>query len=96
MSFTSNAAAIEAVEVVDAVPRWSYGMLAANFARVQILVAWYGGDPDRYLEAISNGMEDLDDRAFLRQIKERLRIDPSLLDDMRRIVGEFATRFPTA
>ena len=97
MSFTSNAAAIEVpVEIVDAVPRWSYGNLAANFARVQILVTWYGGDPQRYLDAISNGIEDLEDRSFLRQIKDRLRIDPSLLDDMRRIVGEFATRFPSA
>jgi hypothetical protein len=97
LPYTSNAAAIEVpVEVVDAIPRWSYGTLAANFARVQILVAWYGGDPDRYLDAISNGIEDLGDRGFLRQIKERLRIDPLLLDDMRRIVGEFATRFPSA
>jgi hypothetical protein len=97
LPFTSNAAAIEVpVEIVDAVPRWSYGMLAANFARVQILVTWYGGDPQRYLDAISNGIEDLEDRAFLRQIKDRLRIDPALLDDMRRIVGEFATRFPSA
>jgi hypothetical protein len=97
LSFTSNAAAIEVpVEIIDAVPRWSYGNLAANFARVQILVTWYGGDPQRYLDAISNGIEDLEDRSFLRQIKDRLRIDPSLLDDMRRIVGEFATRFPSA
>jgi hypothetical protein len=101
LPYTSNAAAIEvpvevAVEVVDAVPRWSYGMLAANFARVQILVAWYGGDPDRYLDAIANGIEDFGDRGFLCQIKERLRIEPLLLDDMRRIVGEFARRFPSA
>ena len=101
MPYTSNAAAIEApvevaAEIVDAVPRWSYGNLAANFARVQILVTWYGGDPDRYLEAISNGIEDFQDRPFLRQIQDRLRIEPSLLDDMRRIVGEFANRFPSA
>lgn len=84
------------VEVLDAGPRWSYGGLAANFARVQILVAWYGGDPDRYLAAIANGVEDTEDVAFLRQIKQRLHVEPSLLADMRRIVGEFATRFPAA
>jgi hypothetical protein len=95
LSFSSNAAVIEVpVEVLDAGPRWSYGGLAANFARVQILVAWYGGDPDRYLAAIANGTEDPDDVAFLRQIKQRLHVEPSLLADMRRIVGEFATRFP--
>jgi hypothetical protein len=95
LSLSSNAAVIEVpVEVLDAGPRWSYGSLAANFARVQILVAWYGGDPDRYLKAIANGVEDEDDMHFLRQIKQRLLVEPSLLADMRRIVGEFASRFP--
>jgi hypothetical protein len=97
LSLSSNAAAIEVpVEVLDAGPRWSYGSLAANFARVQILVAWYGGDPDRYLDAIANGVEDPEDMDFLTQLKRRLVLDPSLLADMRRIVGEFATRFPSA
>ena len=95
MPFSSNAAVVEVpVEVLDAGPRWSYGSLAANFARVQILVAWYGGDPDRYLDAIANGVEDAEDVDFVRQIKQRLHVEPSLLADMRRIVGEFAMRFP--
>ena len=95
MSFSSNAAVIEVpVEILDAGPRWSYGSLAANFARVQMLVAFYGCDPDRYLEAISQGIEDVEDREFLQQIKHRLRLEPALLDDMRRFVAEFATRFP--
>jgi hypothetical protein len=80
------------VEVLDGAPRWSYGMLAANFARVQILVAWYGGDPDRYLDAIQRGYEDQADTAFVVAMKRRLAVDPSLLDDMRRIVDEFASR----
>ena len=98
MSFLSNEMMLEEVpvEVLDAGPRWSYGNLAANFARVQILVTWYGGDPDRYLHAIEDGIEDADDARFVRQIKDRLKVDPSLLPDMRRIVGEFATRFATA
>jgi hypothetical protein len=97
LSLSSNAAVIEVpVEILDAAPRWSYGGLAANFARVQILVAWYGGDPDRYLAAIANGVEDAQDMEFLRQIKQRLHVEPSLLADMRRIVGEFANRFPAA
>ncbi len=81
------------VEVLDAVPRWSYGALAANFARVQMLVTWYGGDPDRYLAAIEDGIEDAEDREFVESIKARLSGDRSLLDDMRRIVAEFAARF---
>ncbi len=95
MPFSSNAAVIEVpVEILDAGPRWSYGSLAANFARVQMLVTWYGSDPDRYLDAIAQGIEDAEDSDFLHQIKDRLRCEPSLLDDMRRIVGEFARRFP--
>jgi hypothetical protein len=80
------------VEVLDGAPRWSYGMLAANFARVQILVAWYGGDPDRYLDAIQRGYEDQADASFVVAMKRRLAVDPSLLEDMRRIVDEFASR----
>jgi hypothetical protein len=96
VSLSSNAAVVEVpVEILDAPPRWSYGSLAANFARVQILVAWYGGDPDRYMEAVAQGVEDVEDMEFLRQIKTRLNVDPSLLADMRRIVSEFATRFPS-
>jgi hypothetical protein len=97
LSYSSNAAVslIEEVpvEVLDGAPRWSYGMLAANFARVQLLVAWYGGDPDRYLDAVERGIEDESDVPFLVAMKHRLSIEPSLLSDMRRIVGEFATRF---
>lgn len=81
------------VEVLDAGPRWSYGPLAANFARVQILFTWYGGSPDRYLAAIENGFEDAEDREFVEDLKRRLHEDRSLLDDMRRIVSEFASRF---
>jgi hypothetical protein len=81
------------VEVLDAGPRWSYGMLAANFARVQILMTWYGGNPDRYLAAIEDGVEDAEDREFVDALKRRVADDRGLLDDMRRIVGEFASRF---
>jgi hypothetical protein len=81
------------VEILDGGPRWSYGPLAANFARVQILVTWYGGNPDRYLDAIDNGFEDAEDRPFVEMLKSRLSSERHLLDDMRRIVGEFASRF---
>ncbi len=91
--YLSSPSPVVEVEVLDAVPRWSYGALAANFARVQLLVTWYGGDPDRYLAAIEDGVEDAEDREFAESIRERLAADPSLLDDMRRIVAEFAARF---
>ena len=81
------------VEVVDAGPRWSFSSLAANFARVELLIGWYGGDPDRYLDAVERGAEDESDVPFLVVMKQRLKQDPSLLDDMRRLVDEFASRF---
>ena len=81
-----------AVEIIDEAPRWTYGMLAANFARVQILVTWYGGDPDRYLDAIARGEEHEADVPFLIAMKHRLAGDPHLLDDMSRILGEFAAK----
>jgi hypothetical protein len=94
LSYSANAALIEVpVEVLDGAPRWSYGILAANFARVQLLVTWYGGDPDRYLDAIEHGIEDESDVPFLVAMKHRLSVEPTLLGDMRRIVDEFATRF---
>jgi hypothetical protein len=81
------------VEVVDAGPRWSFSSLAANFARVELLIGWYGGDPDRYLDAVARGAEDESDVPFLVVMKQRLKQEPSLLDDMRRLVDEFASRF---
>lgn len=81
------------VEILDGAPRWSYGNLAEKFARVQILVTWYGGDPDRYLDAIEQGMEDRGDAEFVLDVKRRLHDDPSLGNYMRRVVTEFASRF---
>ena len=85
------------VEVLEWTPRWSLGAVAANFARVQILVTIYEGDPDRWLESIerSGTTEDEADVPFLVAMKRRIADDPTLLDDMRRIVGEFAGRFGT-
>ncbi|HEX2062158.1 MAG TPA: hypothetical protein VHK90_15570 [Thermoanaerobaculia bacterium] len=94
MALFSNVAAAEVpVEVLDGAPRWSYGNLAEKFARVQILVTWYGGDPDRYLAAIAAGMEDRGDEEFVLEVKRRLLADPSLGAYMRRVVAEFASRF---
>ena len=80
------------VEIIEGAPRWTYGMLAANFARAELLLTWYGGDPDRYLDAIARGDQDQSDVAFIVAMKHRLATDPRLLDDIKRIVGEFASR----
>ena len=83
-----------AVEVVDWSPRWGMGALAANFARIQILLTVYDGDPERWLESIARegGPEDEGDLPFLATMKDRMAADPRLIDDLRRIVHEFAQR----
>jgi hypothetical protein len=82
------------VEVLELTPRWLAGGLAASFARVQILVTYYDGDPVRWLQEIERGQMpgDESDVEFLRAIEQRINFDPTLLRDMRRIVGEFASR----
>jgi hypothetical protein len=82
------------VEILELTPRWLAGGLAASFARVQILVCYYDGDPQRWLQEIERGQTpgDETDVEFLQAIRQRLDEDSSLLGDMRRIVGEFATR----
>ena len=85
------------VDVIDWAPRWSFWGLSANFARVQILLTVFDGDPDKWLDAIERWGREFDegDVPFLVAMKQRLGEDPSLLDDMRRIMTEFAERFGT-
>ena len=82
------------VEILELTPRWLAGGLAASFARVQILVTFYDGDPLLWMQAIERGQAPGDDSdlEFLRRMRQRLDHDPTLLDDMRRIVHEFAAR----
>ena len=82
------------VEILELTPRWLAGGLAASFARVQILVSYYDGDPLLWLQAIERGQTpgDESDVEFLVKIQQRINSDPRLLDDMRRIVTEFASR----
>ena len=83
------------VEVLDMSPSWLAGGLAANFARVQILVTFYEGDPCLWLDAIEREEMPTDDgdQSFLETMHQRMSTDSALIDDLRRIVGEFASRF---
>ena len=82
------------VEIIELSPRWLAGGLAASFARVQILVSFYDGDPQLWQEAIERGETPADDAdlAFLETMAQRIEDDAQLIDDLRRIVGEFAAR----
>jgi hypothetical protein len=85
------------VDVIEWTPRWGFWGLSANFARVQILLTVFDGDPDKWLDAIERWGTEADegDVPFLVAVKQRLAEDPSMLEDMRRIVNEFAQRFGT-
>ena len=94
MSYAPNNITAEVpVEVLELSPRWGYAGLAGNFARLQILVAWYNGDPDKWIEAIERGSEDDADLPFLIALKQRFAEEPSLADHMRRLIDEFAEHF---
>ena len=92
MPMTERAVPVEAIEWK---PRWSFWGVAENFARVQILLTVFDGDPDKWLSLIQRSGSPADDAdlPFLIEVRERLGADPSLLDDMRRIVREFADVF---
>ena len=94
MPFSYNPNVEVPVEVIELTPRWLAGGLAASFARVQILVSFYDGDPQLWQEAIERGETPADeaDVAFLETITRRIADDARLIDDLRRIVGEFAAR----
>ena len=85
------------VEIIELTPRWLAGSLAASFARVQILVSFYDGDPQLWQEAIERGETPADeaDLQFLDMITRRIADDATLVDDLKRIVAEFAGRFGT-
>ncbi len=95
MAFALHEAAEPAVDVMEWAPRWSFSGLSANFARVQILLTVFDGDPDKWLESIERwgDQADVADVPFLVAMKQRLADDPTLLEDMERIMREFAQRF---
>ena len=82
------------IEGIDWVPRWSWFGLAEDFARVQILLTVFDGDPEKWLEMIrtSGTPADEPDVPFLVEMKQRMDEDSEVIEDMRRIVREFAER----
>lgn len=82
------------IEGIDWVPRWSWFGVAEDFARVQILLTVFDGDPDKWLEMIRTSAESADqaDVPFLLEMKQRIDEDAEVIGDMRRIVREFAER----
>lgn len=97
MALVAPKAVEETVEVIEWTPRWGFSGASANFARLQILMTVFDGDPDKWLDAVvrwGNKGDDVD-VPFLVAIKQRLAKDPTFLHDMRRIMNEFSERFGT-
>ena len=59
----------------------------ADFLRYQVLVRVFDGDADRWLDHLRQQGDFADeDIRFVRWIRGRLRRDPELMDDIRRMV----------
>jgi hypothetical protein len=87
----AEAGAVETYPWVDFSPSSS---LVANFARVHILVSLFDGDPDKWINFIvRNGtiIERQTDLPFIEALRERLRAEPMLMGELRRIVREFSS-----
>ncbi|MGZ7079783.1 MAG: hypothetical protein ACXVJT_10250 [Thermoanaerobaculia bacterium] len=68
--------------------------LVANFARVHILVSLFDGDPDKWINFIvrqGTVIERDTDLPFIEALRRRLRTEPLLVDELRRIVHEFSS-----
>lgn len=60
--------------------------IVAEFLRFHVLVRVFGGDPDAWLEHLRERGNCGADVRFARWIRSRLRQDPSLLAEIRRMV----------
>ena len=59
----------------------------ADFLRYQVLIRVFNGDADRWLDHLREQGDFADeDIRFVRWIRGRLRRDPELMDDIRRMV----------
>ena len=62
------------------------GSVVAEFLRFHVLVRVYDGDPDAWLAQLRERGDDGADLRFVRWIRSRLRQDPALLGEIRRMV----------
>ena len=62
------------------------GSVVAEFLRFHVLVRVYDGDPDAWLAQLRERGDDGADLRFVRWIRSRLRQDPSLIGEIRRMV----------
>jgi len=84
------------VEAYELVETWRLSELVANFARIHILVTLFDGKPDLWLDFIDRDgtpEEREYDGPFVRGLKQRMSLDPTLLETMRRLVRDVSSLF---
>ncbi|HVR40989.1 MAG TPA: hypothetical protein VMU84_17990 [Thermoanaerobaculia bacterium] len=62
-----------------------------SFGRMHTLVTIFDGDPQKwidFIERFGTDYERHDDLPFLQELRERFASDPTLLDDIQRVVNE--------
>ena len=83
--------AVEAYEWVDTM---NLGEVAANFARAQLLVTLFDGDPDKWIDFIEREgtpHEREHDLPFAKAIKYRMAKEPDVIPRLRQLVKEFSS-----
>lgn len=81
------------VETYDWVDTTKLSSLVANFARAQILVTLFDGNPDKWIEFLraEGTAEELEhDLPFALGVKRRLLIDPEHVEKIRALVQSFS------
>jgi hypothetical protein len=82
-----------AVEVHEWVDTSNLSELVASFARIHILLAVFDGNPDRWLDMIAadgTPEEREKDFRFLIGLKKRMAERPTLLEELRGAIRDFA------
>jgi hypothetical protein len=82
-----------AVEVHEWVDTSNLSQLVASFARIHILLAVFDGNPDRWLDMIAadgTPEEREKDFHFLIGLKKKMAERPTLLEELRGSIRDFA------
>jgi hypothetical protein len=82
-----------AVETYDWVDTTNLSALVANFARIHMLLSLFDGEPDKWIEFLESSGTDEEracDLPYAEALKRRMIDDPSHIERLRQVVGEFS------
>jgi len=81
------------IEAFDWIDTTKLSNVVANFARAQILVALFDGDPDKWIEFLRRDgtPQELEhDLPFALTVKRRMDSDADYINRLRSLVREFS------